>query len=216
MRLSSAFLHLCGLISLSLQAAAFAHSPQTVNRKLLERQGQPKNLLFVRFTIQDSPPSGPVAATNATEEFPAQWFTQPLDHFSQGSPTFKQRFWVNKRHYVPGSNGPVIVIDGGETSGEDRLPFLDTGIAEILANATGGIGIVLEHRYVCPESFSWISLFIPLPHSYYGQSIPSLWCLRAFCAHQESRRFDTCRQPDNRFPSVNKLGCVTKCEPTLT
>ena len=41
----------------------------------------------------------------------------------------------------------VIVLDGGETSGEDRLPFLDTGIVEILARATGGIGVVLEHRY---------------------------------------------------------------------
>ena len=29
----------------------------------------------------------------------------------------------------------------------DRLPFLDTGIADILARATGGLGIVLEHRY---------------------------------------------------------------------
>ncbi|RXW17807.1 hypothetical protein EST38_g8048 [Candolleomyces aberdarensis] len=39
------------------------------------------------------------------------------------------------------------VLDGGETSGEDRLPFLDTGIADILAKSTGGIGVVLEHRY---------------------------------------------------------------------
>ena len=30
---------------------------------------------------------------------------------------------------------------------QDRLPFLDTGIVEILAKATGGLGIVLEHRY---------------------------------------------------------------------
>ena len=30
---------------------------------------------------------------------------------------------------------------------QERLPFLDTGIVEILARATGGIGIVLEHRY---------------------------------------------------------------------
>ena len=30
---------------------------------------------------------------------------------------------------------------------KDRLPFLDTGIVEILAKATNGLGIVLEHRY---------------------------------------------------------------------
>ena len=29
----------------------------------------------------------------------------------------------------------------------ERLPFLDYGIADILANATKGLAIVLEHRY---------------------------------------------------------------------
>jgi hypothetical protein len=52
-------------------------------------------------------------------EFPAQWFIQPLDHFSENNNhTFRQRFWVNDRHYAPGSGTPVIVLDGGETSGE--------------------------------------------------------------------------------------------------
>ena len=143
MRLSSAFLTLCGSLSLSLHVAALAHSPQAINRWLLERSPS-----FSRFTIQDAQSEGSLAASNMDGEFPEQWFTQPLDHFSKGSPTFRQRFWVNKRHYVPGNNGPVIVIDGGETSGEDRLPFLDTGIADILAQATGGVGVVLEHRYV--------------------------------------------------------------------
>jgi len=44
------------------------------------------------------------------------------------------------------------VLDGGETSGEDRLSFLDTGILDILANATSGIGIILEHRYYGSET----------------------------------------------------------------
>lgn len=30
---------------------------------------------------------------------------------------------------------------------QDRLPFLDTGIVDILASATNGLGVVLEHRY---------------------------------------------------------------------
>ena len=47
---------------------------------------------------------------------------------------------------------PVIVIDGGETNWEDRLSFLDTGIADILEQATGGVGVVLEHR--CYGAFS--------------------------------------------------------------
>ncbi|KAH7909806.1 serine carboxypeptidase S28-domain-containing protein, partial [Hygrophoropsis aurantiaca] len=82
-----------------------------------------------------------------SDEFPDQWFEQPIDHFSNTSDTFKQRYWINTRYYTPGSRAPVIVLDGGETSGEDRLPFLDSGIVEILAKATGGVGVVLEHRY---------------------------------------------------------------------
>lgn len=77
--------------------------------------------------------------------FPQYNFTQPLDHFVHTGFTWNQRFWVSDRHYVPG--GPVFVLDGGEDSGEDRLPYLDTGIVDILTNATGGLGIVLEHRY---------------------------------------------------------------------
>ena len=90
----------------------------------------------------------PLAAAAAVPEFPAETFTQSLDHFHNSTDaTFPQRFWVNSRHYKPRPGAPVIVIDGGETNGEDRLPFLDTGIADILARATGGVGVVLEHRY---------------------------------------------------------------------
>lgn len=80
--------------------------------------------------------------------FHGYWFRQPLDHFSNSSRTWRQRYWINTRHYVANTSAPVIVLDGGETSGEDRLPFLDTGIVDILAKATGGVGVVLEHRYV--------------------------------------------------------------------
>ncbi|KAG7088068.1 hypothetical protein E1B28_012099 [Marasmius oreades] len=82
------------------------------------------------------------------DEFPEQWFEQPTDHFDKkNTGTFKQRYWFSTRHYTPGKNGPVFVLDGGETSGEDRLPYLDTGILDILTREIGGIGIVLEHRY---------------------------------------------------------------------
>ena len=56
------------------------------------------------------------------QEFEPQWFEQPLDHFSKlkatGGHKWRQRYWVNTRHYKPGSRGPIIVLDGGETSGE--------------------------------------------------------------------------------------------------
>lgn len=95
----------------------------------------------------------------------AYWHSQPLDHFNKHDKrTWNQRYWINTRHYKPNTSAPVIVLDGGETSGANRLPFLDTGlscqstifvhslislqgIVEILAKATGGVGVVLEHRY---------------------------------------------------------------------
>lgn len=100
------------------------------------REAQPR----AGLVLQDRPP------LQAQFDFEPRWFRQPLDHFDKGrSETFLQRYWVSDRHYAPG--GPVIVLDGGETSGENRLPFLDTGIVDILARATGGLGVVLEHRY---------------------------------------------------------------------
>lgn len=79
---------------------------------------QPAGLL-----VQDSSSS----VSDYFTEFTPHYFEQPLDHFQNTSQTFEQRYWFSTRHYVPGSGGPVIVLDGGETSGEDRLPFLDTG-----------------------------------------------------------------------------------------
>ncbi|KAG8954371.1 hypothetical protein FRC04_011697 [Tulasnella sp. 424] len=79
------------------------------------------------------------------KKYPASYFEQPIDHNDTAIGTFKQRYWVDDRFYEPG--GPVFVVDGGETSGADRLPFLDHGILAILSNATGGLSIVLEHRY---------------------------------------------------------------------
>lgn len=59
--------------------------------------------------------------------------------------TFPLRYWFDATYYQPG--GPVIVLASGETSGEDRFPYLQKGIVAQLANATGGLGVILEHRY---------------------------------------------------------------------
>ncbi|KAJ7213888.1 serine carboxypeptidase S28-domain-containing protein [Mycena pura] len=97
-----------------------------------------------KFTVQDSFGYEP----DSFAGFKAQWFEQPLDHFDKTSnATFLQRYWINTRHYNPKEGAPVFVLDGGETSGVVRLSFLDTGIMDILARNTGGVGIVLEHRY---------------------------------------------------------------------
>ncbi|EXJ65267.1 hypothetical protein A1O7_01608 [Cladophialophora yegresii CBS 114405] len=70
-------------------------------------------------------------------------FDQPIDHF-QTSPryaphtnaTFKQRYWFDDTYYKPG--GPIFLYIGGEVSGTSRFSNLETGIIQILMNATGG------------------------------------------------------------------------------
>lgn len=76
----------------------------------------------------------------------------PIDHFHNESKyaphtsdTFPLRYWFDASFYKTG--GPIFVLESGETSGEDRLPFLQKGIIHELAQATGGIAVVLEHRY---------------------------------------------------------------------
>ncbi|TFK89724.1 peptidase S28 [Polyporus arcularius HHB13444] len=130
--------------------------PQAVNLWKLEA-ARSRSQAQGTLLVQDEQHTGYAQESKSklAKEFPEQWFEQPVDHFAKvnETETWHQRYWVNTRHYAPGPNTPVFVLDGGETSGEDRLPFLDTGIMDILARATGGIGIVLEHRY-------------------YGQSLP--------------------------------------------
>ncbi|KAI4864580.1 peptidase S28 [Hypoxylon rubiginosum] len=84
--------------------------------------------------------------------YPEYNLSTPIDHFHNDSSyephsdgTFDLRYWYDAQFYKPG--GPVIVLAGGETSGADRLPFLQKGIVYQLAKATGGVGVILEHRY---------------------------------------------------------------------
>ncbi|KAF2138299.1 uncharacterized protein K452DRAFT_290884 [Aplosporella prunicola CBS 121167] len=84
--------------------------------------------------------------------YPAYNLTVPIDHFHNDSlyephsnGTFNLRYWFDASHYKKG--GPVLLLESGETSGTDRLPFLQKGIIAQLAKATGGIGVILEHRY---------------------------------------------------------------------
>jgi hypothetical protein len=76
----------------------------------------------------------------------------PIDHFhndSQYAPhsygMFNNRYWFDASNYKDG--GPVIVLQSGETDGVSRLPYLQKGIVAQLAQATHGIGVILEHRY---------------------------------------------------------------------
>lgn len=84
--------------------------------------------------------------------YPTRTLAVPVDHFHNETryephtnDTFELNYWFDASHYVEG--GPVIVLQGGETAGTDRLAFLQKGILAQLAQATNGIGVVLEHRF---------------------------------------------------------------------
>ncbi|KAF3919129.1 hypothetical protein ABW21_db0207391 [Orbilia brochopaga] len=86
------------------------------------------------------------AGLNDSIPYIPKWFTQKVDHTdASNNDTFQQRYWIGTTFYKPG--GPVIVLEGGETSGAGRVEFMHTGIGRYLTESLGGIGIVLEHRY---------------------------------------------------------------------
>lgn len=111
------------VVLVSLGCLAHAISPTYLHRlgpqgvNLWKLHGtSPKPQLFVQDTSETNP-----LEDTSKPEFEALWFEQPLDHFDQSiHDTFFQRYWINTRHYKPGSGAPVIVLDGGETSGEVR------------------------------------------------------------------------------------------------
>ncbi|KAF1808861.1 hypothetical protein P152DRAFT_452514 [Eremomyces bilateralis CBS 781.70] len=96
-------------------------------------------------------------APDPSDLYPAHTLSVPVDHFHNSSlyephssETFPLRYWFDTTYYKPG--GPVIVLSAGETSGTGRLPYLQKGIVAQLSKVTGGIGVILEHRYY-GESF---------------------------------------------------------------
>lgn len=86
------------------------------------------------------------------ELYPAYNISVPVDHFHNDSlyephsnGSFNLRYYFDASHYKPG--GPVIVLQGGETSVAGRLPYLQKGLIAQLAQITNGIAVILEHRY---------------------------------------------------------------------
>ena len=84
--------------------------------------------------------------------YPAHTINMPIDHFPNNpryaphtDATFAQRYYFDSSYYKPG--GPVYLYIGGETSGPSRFSNLETGIIQILMEATHGLGVILENRY---------------------------------------------------------------------
>lgn len=87
-------------------------------------------------------------------QYDAHYFNQKINHFPHskqfakstlGNGTFKQRYYFDSSYYKPG--GPVYLYISGETSGPSRFSNLQTGIIQILMQATNGLGVILENRY---------------------------------------------------------------------
>ncbi|PHH60973.1 hypothetical protein CDD81_988 [Ophiocordyceps australis] len=100
-------------------------------------------------TAQSASPDSPSPSASRIKAYN---LSVPVDHFHNESryephsaDVFNLRYWLDTSNYKPG--GPVIVLHSGETSSQDRLPYLDHGIVPELTAATGGVGLVLEHRY---------------------------------------------------------------------
>ncbi|GAO18718.1 hypothetical protein UVI_02047240 [Ustilaginoidea virens] len=98
---------------------------------------------------QARPPSVSAAAHPSIKAYN---LSVPVDHFHNetkyaphSDAFFNLRYWVDATHYKDG--GPVIILHSGEADGNERMPFLEHGIVPLLARATGGVGVVLEHRY---------------------------------------------------------------------
>ncbi|GAA5844809.1 hypothetical protein JCM11251_002284 [Rhodosporidiobolus azoricus] len=127
--------------------------PIGLHKILAEQERQRTEAVQAPTPGAQIPFQAPEEATAPAYE--AQHFNQLVSHDPEIPPpaeneTFKQRYWFDAQFYKPG--GPVILLDAGETDGANRIPFLEKGILRILGEATGGIGVVFEHRYY-GESF---------------------------------------------------------------
>jgi len=72
------------------------------------------------------------------------WFEQELDHFKPADTrTWRQRYWINWKHYKPG--GPVLLMIGGE--GEANPVWLNAGAWTEYAESNQAAMFLLEHRY---------------------------------------------------------------------
>jgi len=125
-----------GPLLLAQTAASLSTSPILLSKQIYHLQNDPAMEI----------------ASNHSDLYPAYNFSVPIDHFhndsiyeSHSNDKFNLRYWFDASHYKPG--GPVIMLQGGETSGADRLGFLQKGIVYELSRATGGVGVIIEHRY---------------------------------------------------------------------
>ncbi|KAL1844314.1 hypothetical protein VTK73DRAFT_2616 [Phialemonium thermophilum] len=107
---------------------------------------------FRRRRHGDAAETGATLAARQPPPYPDNVIDMPVDHYPlddrykpHTTATFQQHYLFDATYYQPG--GPVFLYVGGETSARSRASNLQTGIVQILMNATGGLGVILENRY---------------------------------------------------------------------
>eukprot|EP00092_Neocalanus_flemingeri_P028013 GFUD01030416.1.p1 GENE.GFUD01030416.1~~GFUD01030416.1.p1 ORF type:complete len:490 (+),score=98.51 GFUD01030416.1:89-1558(+) len=96
---------------------------------------------IIQCKFQQGLRAPPISREPLPEE---KWLTQRLDHFRPTeSRTWKQRYWINWKHYKPG--GPALLMIGGE--GEANPAWMEAGSWLKYAEDEGAAMLLLEHRY---------------------------------------------------------------------
>ncbi|KAG8528914.1 uncharacterized protein KY384_006603 [Bacidia gigantensis] len=130
------------LFLLPLVGAKFAVTPFGALRRPESRQLTKRNV-FTDSLASAEAEDLPYTTYNLS--VPIDYFHNESKYEPHSSDKFNLRYFFDAQYYKDG--GPVIVLQGGETSVTDRIPYLQKGIVSILAKATNGIGVILEHRY---------------------------------------------------------------------
>ncbi|KAH9858662.1 peptidase S28 [Lenzites betulinus] len=96
-----------------------------------------------------APVDAPVTSRNGTQLPPynqTYLFTQLIDHTNPSLGTFQQRFWTTAEWYEEG--GPIVLFTPGEANAQPYSGYLtNRTVNGQIAQALGGVTIVLEHRY---------------------------------------------------------------------
>ncbi|KAJ2515222.1 hypothetical protein H4217_005315 [Coemansia sp. RSA 1939] len=97
----------------------------------------------IRYSSGNQTEGAGAAGNQRISTSTAFYFDQKVDHAGTNSSTFKQRFYINSKEYVPG--GPIYLLNSGETPASPS--YLFAGEPYMLAQATGGMLVIMEHRY---------------------------------------------------------------------
>jgi len=88
-------------------------------------------------------------------------FQQLIDHANPSLGTFPQRFWWSNEFYA-GPGSPVVFFTPGEAAADQYTGYLtNRTITGIFAQAIGGAGVMLEHRYAS----TFRALYFPFGNS---------------------------------------------------